>query len=599
MTTSTLKRSLVQEALRRYRLVAADPASESPTVFLPEGGPEGAAPAAWEAIVRRFERPALLVRRGSFEVPESDTWHAHLSANRSKLERALASVGRVELANFRQSWVGTAWMIAPRIAVTNRHVAELFTTRDGGQLAIGHGLDGEPIEVFINFGAEHLEPARPGQRFRVTRVLHVAANRPSEPDLAFLELEPGAPPPIPLRSAAATADAVVAVIGYPARDPRNDAADMTRIFGEVFEVKRLSPGLVMFGAGDGPEFTHDATSLGGNSGSVVLDVESGMAVGLHFGGRYLRANYAVTAPTLRAHLAALSLEVPLSVEVPARSLDGLAEAAPAGLEHRLGYNPDFLGEGECSVPLPGLDAVAADVAARLDDPSQCVLPYTNFSIVMNRARRLAFFTATNIDGGTAQAIKRKGPESWYYDPRIDRAHQVGNALYAGNELDRGHLTRRLDPAWGDEARAAERDTFFWTNCSPQHADFNQRLWLGLEDYILENARNEGLRATIFTGPVFRADDPEYRGVQLPRAFWKVAVVVTSDGTLSATGYLLSQASLLGDLEFVFGEYRTYQVSVAAIAEYTHLDFGVLVEHDPLAVESRVARPLSSPSDILL
>jgi endonuclease G, mitochondrial len=596
VTTSPLNSVLIREALRRYNLVAADSASESPTAFLPEGGPEGAGPAAWEAIVRRFERPALLVRRGSFEVPESDTWHARLSANRSKLERALASVGRVELANFRQPWIGTAWMIAPNIAVTNRHVAELFTTRDDGRLAIGHGLDGGPIEVFVNFGAEHLEPARPGQRLRVTRVLHVAAKWPSEPDL---ELEPGAPPPIPLRSAGAAADEVVAVIGYPARDPRNDAADMTRIFGEVFEVKRLSPGLVLYGAGDGPEFTHDATSLGGNSGSVVLDVESGMAVGLHFGGRYLRANHAVTAATLRAHLAALSSEAPPHVEVPVRTLDGLAEAAPAGLEDRRGYDPDFLGEGARSVPLPGLDAVAADVAARLDDPSQCVLHYTNFSLVMNRTRRLAFFTATNIDGTTAQAIKRKGPETWYYDPRIDRAHQVGNALYANNELDRGHLTRRLDPAWGPAARAAERDTFFWTNCSPQHADFNQRLWLGLEDYILENARSEGLRATIFTGPVFRADDPEYRGVQLPRSFWKVAVVVTSDGALSATGYLLGQASLLGDLEFVYGAYGTYQVSVGAIAASTRLGFGALVEHDPLAVESPVARPLARPGDIVL
>ena len=31
-------------------------------------------------------------------------------------------------------------------------------------------------------------------------------------------------------------------------------------------------------------FTHDATTLGGNSGSVVVDLATGNAVGLHFGG---------------------------------------------------------------------------------------------------------------------------------------------------------------------------------------------------------------------------------------------------------------------------------------------------------------------------
>ena len=52
-------------------------------------------------------------------------------------------------------------------------------------------------------------------------------------------------------------------------------------------------------------FTHDCTTLGGNSGSVVLDLETGQAVGLHCGGTFLKANYAVPAPVIAARLAAL------------------------------------------------------------------------------------------------------------------------------------------------------------------------------------------------------------------------------------------------------------------------------------------------------
>ena len=40
---------------------------------------------------------------------------------------------------------------------------------------------------------------------------------------------------------------------------------------------------------------HDASTLGGNSGSAVIDLETGEAVGLHFAGSYLQANYAVPA----------------------------------------------------------------------------------------------------------------------------------------------------------------------------------------------------------------------------------------------------------------------------------------------------------------
>jgi hypothetical protein len=40
---------------------------------------------------------------------------------------------------------------------------------------------------------------------------------------------------------------------------------------------------------------HDSSTLGGNSGSAVVDVSSGRVVGLHFAGEYRDANYAVPA----------------------------------------------------------------------------------------------------------------------------------------------------------------------------------------------------------------------------------------------------------------------------------------------------------------
>ena len=47
---------------------------------------------------------------------------------------------------------------------------------------------------------------------------------------------------------------------------------------------------------------HDCSTLGGNSGSVVLSLETGEAVGLHFAGRFLEANFAV--PSTRRRRAA-------------------------------------------------------------------------------------------------------------------------------------------------------------------------------------------------------------------------------------------------------------------------------------------------------
>ena len=89
---------------------------------------------------------------------------------------------------------------------------------------------------------------------------------------------------------------------------------------------------------------------------------------------------------------------------------------------------------------------------------------------------------------------------WRFDPRIPQTAQLGNDLYRGNNLDRGHQVRRLDPVWGeeDEALLAQEDTFHYTNACPQHKDLNQREWNDLEDYVLDNAGAHELKVSVLT-----------------------------------------------------------------------------------------------------
>jgi endonuclease G, mitochondrial len=280
--------------------------------------------------------------------------------------------------------------------------------------------------------------------------------------------------------------------------------------------------------------------------------------------------------------------------------------------NREGYDPDFLGTE--SIPLPQLsEALKTDAAVNTAaiDSDEHILPYNHFSVVMNKRRKLAFFTAVNIDGNLSLPIRRD-TDRWFLDPRIGEDEQTGEAVYADNPLDRGHLVRRLDPAWaGSEelAKVANDDTFHFTNCSPQHKDFNQNqtTWAGLEDYILENAIAHDLRVSVFTGPVLSPQDPQYRGVQLPRQYWKVVAMVKDDGAISATAYLLSQGSLLQGLEeeFSFGAYRTYQASIRTVEELTGLEFGDLKEADPaeaveaLGREALGVREISTLEDLRL
>lgn len=250
-------------------------------------------------------------------------------------------------------------------------------------------------------------------------------------------------------------------------------------------------------------------------------------------------------------------------------------------ENRAGYDSQFL---ETTVPLPELNEDQRRNAAKnsmaLAGEDNTVLPYHHFSIVMNRRRQLAYYTAVNIDGTQGRKPVRSG-DKWYFDPRIADSEQIGEDLYARNQLDRGHLVRRLDPAWGstNEALAANNDTFHFTNCSPQHAGFNQNTetWLGIENYLLNAAQADRKKLTIFTGPVLTEDDPLYRGVRLPLYFWKIAAFFKSQTELSVTAYLLDQKDLIADaVGLERFDPNVFQVTIDEIIERTGLNFSYLV-----------------------
>ncbi|WP_370628561.1 DNA/RNA non-specific endonuclease [Salinibacterium sp. M195] len=156
----------------------------------------------------------------------------------------------------------------------------------------------------------------------------------------------------------------------------------------------------------------------------------------------------------------------------------------------VGYDPDFL---DVPVPLP-----APTASAPIRE-----LPYTHFTVSLDPTRRLARATGVNIDGDQLVNVGRGN--DWHSDPRLPAHEQTGEAVYARNDLDRGHLVRRRDPVWGDEATAAQAnfDTFAFTNAAPQAAGFNQskELWLGLEDHVLNYARTNRNRISVFTAPV--------------------------------------------------------------------------------------------------
>ena len=282
----------------------------------------------------------------------------------------------------------------------------------------------------------------------------------------------------------------------------------------------------------------------------------------------------------RPRLADLRTISPLRLGLLPFEREGVRTSDAAAFQGRAGYDAEFL--PAFAVPLPDPRAIAGDVLPVTGSEGDR-LDYEHFSILMSKSRRLALFTGVNIDGSASVSVPRGG-DPWAFDGRIPEEAQAGDELYADNDFDRGHLVRREDPNWGPTASVANRDTFHFTNCAPQLSVFNQRSWLSLEDYILSNTRRVGERATVFTGPVFRPNDPVYRGVAIPLAYWKVVAFIHDDGRPSASAYLIDHDGDLDAQSLLFGAFKTYQRSVLAIEGLTNLDFGLLRQFDGFSNE---------------
>ncbi len=463
----------------------------------------------------------------------------------------------------------------------------------------------------------------------IRRILYVEGPG-DRPELALLELEghnTETHPPLAVNThdtARLAQDDFVFLVGYPEFDARLPSEFTKLLLGERGGgVKRIMPGRVVGlplpgnkqtgSILSGDSIVVDASTSGGTGGAPLMDLRSGTLVGLNMAGSwksladgkfayvrpmerlfpgervetYMKANFgslafdgllsALTEVDRRSveEIAAPAVGVATEVDSLEAIVRAAAEPIPDADDYasRSGYAADFLSE---PVPLPTGPAVLGSAGK--------LLPYQHFSIRLDSQRRVAAFAAANIDG--AQLNRQDRVSAWVLDARVPPNWQVDSDLFRRNELDIGHVVHLRGVQWGSDAAAqtATLDVQHFTNASPQHQDLNRRGWAQLEQGVLSYLEATGQRATVFTGPVLRDDDPIYRDVQVPRSFWKI-VVTDIDGELRAAGFLLNQEIDIDDGE-LRGRAENFDVvnsraSISNLEALTGLDFGKLRELEAL------------------
>jgi len=315
------------------------------------------------------------------------------------------------------------------------------------------------------------------------------------------------------------------------------------------------------------------------------------------GNATIHVNPPVAAAAAPVPVAAVAPALPPAVEKQIRF--------DKNYSNRRGYSSRFL--AGYTIPIPTVTAARAGEILNAADGKPRVLKYHHYSLVMNKKRRLQMWSAVNVDYDPDKKSDRDrkefGTDTWIYDKRIAGEFQIDDDDFykPATKIDRGHMVRREDNAWGEtelEIEYANSDTFHWTNCTPQHEAFNRErshgIWGKFETFITDHIGAVDKKASIFAGPVLdNANDPSKNygegSVQYPLRFWKVVAAVTraqGPKKLQVCGFLFDQSGPIDrfGLEAIdFSPFGSFQVSLQRITDLTGVEFPkILRDNDAMA-----------------
>lgn len=195
---------------------------------------------------------------------------------------------------------------------------------------------------------------------------------------------------------------------------------------------------------------------------------------------------------------------------------------------------------------------------------QSVVTYSlEYDKQLRHARWVAFtFYSTTSRLGSGRT------NAWGDDPAIPSQYRSSRSDFYG--YDRGHICASYDRQYSIEAN---KQTFYYSNMSPQMGQFNQHIWVGLEQKVQDWGRSNVFRDILYVvkGGTIRSDQVlGYNGphnIPVPEYYW-MALVARKNNNYKAIGFWLEHHDY-GNGPFNF---ENYALSIDELEQKTGFDF---------------------------
>lgn len=201
-----------------------------------------------------------------------------------------------------------------------------------------------------------------------------------------------------------------------------------------------------------------------------------------------------------------------------------------------------------------------EIPAPLKDRPEQIIQHTGFILSYNKQWKVANWVGYELTRSETRG-EEKRTNKFVKDPLVKGASAT-DADYKGSGYDRGHLAPAADMAWSNTAM---KESFYFSNMTPQAPNLNRGIWKSLEDKTRKWADRDSA-IIVICGPVMK-DTRKTIGknkVLVPAQFYKI-ILSPYGKTPKAIGFLFNNEGSLQTLD-------TFAVPIDSIESLTGIDF---------------------------